>query len=43
MQNNQLKTNKKQFQNDWYFIPTLLSGFAGITIGVAIGNALGWI
>ena len=42
MQNNQTKTNQKHLNNDWIFVPRLLSGFAGVGIGVAIGNFLGW-
>jgi hypothetical protein len=30
-------------KSDWYFIPTTLSGTAGIIIGLAIANFLGWV
>ncbi len=43
MQNNQTTTNQNYLQNDWSFLPMFFSGFAGIAIGIAIGNALGWI
>ena len=43
MQNNQTLTNQKHSSNDWSFMPRLLSGFAGVGIGIVIGNFLGWI
>lgn len=30
-------------QNEWFFVSYLLNGFAGICIGVAIANYLGWL
>ena len=43
MQIIQTKTNQKNLHNDWYFLPSLLCGFAGVGIGIVIGNFLGWI
>jgi hypothetical protein len=28
---------------DWYFLPSMLSGTAGIIIGLAIASVLGWV
>jgi hypothetical protein len=30
-------------KSDWYFIPTTLSGTAGVIIGLAIAYNLGWV
>jgi hypothetical protein len=30
-------------KSDWYFVTPSLSGAAGIAIGLAIANFLGWI
>ena len=43
MQSNQTKLDRNYIQNDWDFLPTLFSGFAGVAIGIIIGNFLGWI
>jgi hypothetical protein len=29
--------------SDWYFLPSMLSGTAGIIIGLAIASVLGWV
>lgn len=43
MQNNQTAVNNNHSRNDWDFIPNVLMSSAGIAIGIAIGNFLGWI
>ena len=43
MQNNQTAVKQNHARNDWDFIPTVLVSSAGIAIGMAIGNFLGWI
>jgi hypothetical protein len=30
-------------KSDWYFVPPTIGGTAGIVIGLAIANFLGWI
>ncbi|MEM8830094.1 MAG: hypothetical protein AAGE96_12155 [Cyanobacteria bacterium P01_G01_bin.19] len=30
-------------QNNWSFLPTAFSALAGVGIGIAIGNYLGWL
>lgn len=40
---NKLKTvSRPQTHNDWSFLPTAFSALAGVGIGIAIGNYLGW-
>jgi hypothetical protein len=29
--------------NNWLFLPTAFSALAGVGIGIAIGNYLGWL
>ena len=29
--------------SDWYFLPSMFSGTAGIMIGLLIGSVLGWV
>ena len=29
--------------SDWYFLPSMFSGTAGIIIGLAIASFLGWV
>ncbi len=32
-----------QQNSDWYFLPSMFSGTAGIIIGLVIGSVLGWV
>jgi hypothetical protein len=32
-----------QNHSDWYFLPSMFSGTAGIIIGLAVGSILGWV
>lgn len=32
-----------QKNSDWYFLPSMFSGTAGIIIGLAIASILGWV
>ena len=38
-----MQSNQTKIDNDLNFLPTLFSGFAGVVIGIVIGNFLGWI
>ena len=35
--------SRPQNQIDWSFLPVLLSAAAGVSLGLAIGNYLGWL
>ncbi len=32
-----------QHHSDWYFLPSMFSGTAGIIIGLGIASILGWV
>jgi hypothetical protein len=32
-----------QHHSDWYFLPPMFSGTAGIIIGLAIASVFGWV
>ena len=32
-----------QHHSDWYFLPSMFSGTAGIMIGLAIASIFGWV
>ena len=38
----QLKTSM-QNSSDWYFLPSMFSGSAGIIIGLAIASIVNWV
>ena len=35
--------SRSNTRNDWSFLPTVFSALAGVGIGIAIANYLGWI
>ena len=35
--------SRPHIQDNWSFLPTALSALAGVGIGIAIGNYLGWL
>ena len=37
------QTYRPQNQIDWSFLPVLLSAVAGVSLGLTIGNYLGWL
>ncbi|MBE9167814.1 hypothetical protein IQ238_09880 [Pleurocapsales cyanobacterium LEGE 06147] len=37
------KTSSRISYSNWYFLPSILSGMAGIIIGFAIACQLGWV
>ena len=37
------KTVSRHNYNNWSFLPTAFSALAGVGIGLAIGNYLGWL
>ena len=40
---NKYQTISRPHQIDWSFLPVFLSTAAGVSIGLAIGNYLGWL
>jgi len=41
---NNIKTvSRPHSHNNWSFLPTAFSALAGVGIGIAIGNYLGWL
>ncbi|WP_256380652.1 hypothetical protein [Pleurocapsa sp. PCC 7319] len=38
----QFKSSRKR-RSDWYFLPSMFSGTAGIIIGLAIASVVGWV
>lgn len=39
----QVKVSRTHNYNNWSFLPTAFSALAGVGIGIAIGNYLGWL
>ncbi|MGD1922508.1 MAG: hypothetical protein ACFCAD_28605 [Pleurocapsa sp.] len=37
------KPSRSHNHSDWSFLPTAFSALAGVGIGIAIGNYLGWL
>ena len=43
MMNTRLLATPIHKNSDWYFLPSMFSGTAGIVIGLVIGSVLGWV